>query len=137
MNQVPAPPEVRPPPSVAVLIATYSVLLVTAYMCVALLSLLGVTQSRGALFAVLILTTLVLYVHLARSQPVHFLRVAIGTTLIGSALCSVVNSLGVISNPLKVFMTMLVLNSVMVSLVGTLYSLRHLKPPANNRWRGP
>jgi hypothetical protein len=122
---------------VAALIATYSVLLVTAYMCVALLSLLGVTHSRGALFAVLIVATLVLYVYLARSRPANFVRVAGGTTIIGSALCSAVNSVGAISSPLTVFVTLVVLNSAMASLAGTLYALGHLKPPANNRWRGP
>jgi hypothetical protein len=136
MDESPAPPQVRPPASVAVLTATYSLLVVTAYMSFGLLSLLGVTRSRGVASAVVILTTLVLYVHLARSQPVHFLRVAIGATIIGSALCSAVNSLGVISSPLMVFMTVLVLNSVMASSVGALYGLRH-QPPANNRSRGP
>jgi hypothetical protein len=122
---------------VGALIATYSLLVVTAYMSFGLLSLLGVTHSRAVTSAVVILTTLVLYVHLARSQPVHFVRVASGATIIGSALCSAVNSLGVISSPLKVFMTVLLLNAVMASFVGTLYGLWHLKPPANNRWRGP
>ena len=60
----------------AALIATYSLLVVTAYMSFGLLSLLGVTRSPGVGSAVVILTTLVLYVHLARSQPVHFVRVA-------------------------------------------------------------
>jgi threonine/homoserine efflux transporter RhtA len=138
MDESPAPPHVRSPASAGVLTATYSVLVVTAYMSVGLLSLLGMRRSPGVLYAVLILITLTLYVHLARSQPAYFVRVASGAAIIGSALCSAVNSLAVTSSPLKVFTVMLVLNIVMASLAGTLFALKQLKPPANNRiWTPP
>jgi hypothetical protein len=137
--QPPEAPQAKPtPPSVAVLIATYALLVVTAYMCFPFVAvLLGVRLSRTILMPVVALTILVLYVHLARSYPDQFLRVAIGSTVVGSALCSAVNSVAPGASSLKVVLMMLVINSTMVSLVGTLLGLGQLKPPANHRSRGP
>jgi hypothetical protein len=83
---------------------------------------------------------LVLYLHLARKQPGKFLLVAAGVAIAASFLCTVISYIfsdTKLPKPGTVFVATLILNFTMASLVGTLSGLRQLKPPANNRWRGP
>jgi len=135
--QLPEPHQVKPRRSLATSIVAYSLVVATAYMCLGLLYMLGVTRSPAVQFVLASLTLLFIYAHLAHAHSDRFLAGAIGTTLAGSALCSLIDALGTNAKPLKTFVTFVVLNAVIGSLVGTLYGLRQLKPPANNRWRGP
>jgi hypothetical protein len=144
-------PPTRPEQSVLNLIAWYSIGLVVAYLVAYGCAGLVVTMLLAVLYREvpaepviprlldsLIWTTapLVLYLHLVRSQPGRYLRVATGVAIAASVLCAVISSIptGVKApKPATVFVATLMLNFAVASLVGTLSGMRHLKPPANNR----
>ena len=131
--QLPEPHQVKPRQSLVTSIVAHSCVVATTYMCLGLLYMLGVMRSGAVQFALASLTLLFIYAHLARAHGDRFLAGAIGITLAGSAVCSLIDALGSNANPLKVFVTFVVLNALIGSLVGTLHNLRRLKPPANNR----
>jgi small-conductance mechanosensitive channel len=155
-QESPTGQSVQPQPSVLNLIAWYSIGLVSAYVVayfcagfvvaavLAVLGLKGVFEPKlmppliGTLIA--IAAPLVLYLRLVRTQPGKFLRVASGVAIIASFLCAALSYIfadAQTPRPATVFFATVTLNFTIGSLVGTLYGTRQLKPPSNNRWRGP